>query len=241
MKGVLTIAIPTMKRWEFLKDTLPVFLARDEVAEVIVCDETGEDAAAIKVSEYNGNPKLRVVVNDRKLGIYENKRKVFGLAHKAIPWVALLDSDNYFNDEWFDRLFETIDLTNDKMIYASADFRHVDIHSGLVRYMCKDFSGVRLSKDSWNSVFDKKGWNFLLNDGNWVVPRGAYDMLPASVKSEHYMAADAIYMLRRCILGGYTIWYVPDLVYIHTQHMNSSWMLTEKESARILSINDWRI
>ena len=43
----LTIAIPTMKRWDFLKNTLPTYLARPEVGEVIICDETGDDVNEI--------------------------------------------------------------------------------------------------------------------------------------------------------------------------------------------------
>ena len=45
---MLTIAIPTMRRFTFLRETLPTFLAHDGVGEVIVCDETGEDVEEIQ-------------------------------------------------------------------------------------------------------------------------------------------------------------------------------------------------
>jgi glycosyltransferase involved in cell wall biosynthesis len=229
----LTIAIPTMRRWDFLKDSLPVYLARDEVAEVILCDETGEDAAAAASFK---NPKLRIVVNERRLGIYENKRKVLGLAKTT--WVALLDSDNYFSDEWFDTLLEN--LKTEKVIYASADFNTCDIRTGQVTKPCKRFSGLRLDKTGWNSMLDKPGWPLLLNDGNWVLPRDAVEFLP-DIESSKLAAVDALYMLRCFVKAGYTVWYVPKLEYIHIVHDGSSWLETERESNRILSINNWSI
>jgi DNA repair exonuclease SbcCD ATPase subunit len=35
----LTVAIPTMNRWSFLKDSLPIYLERPEVGEIVICDE----------------------------------------------------------------------------------------------------------------------------------------------------------------------------------------------------------
>ena len=99
---MLTVAIPTMKRWSFLKTMLPVFLARPEVKEVVLCDETGEDYEAAAAA-FSKNPKLRLYKNETRLGIYENKKKVLSLCS---GWVALLDSDNVFPDEWFDFLAE---------------------------------------------------------------------------------------------------------------------------------------
>jgi succinoglycan biosynthesis protein ExoO len=119
----LTIAIPTMRRWKYLKETLPTFLDREEVAEVIVCDETGEDIKQINATPLTQNPKLRCILNERVLGIYENKRKALSLA--KTDWVAILDSDNYFLDEWFEVLIGAIDLADFTKIYASADFKMI--------------------------------------------------------------------------------------------------------------------
>lgn len=229
------MAIPTMRRWSFLKESLPVYLAQEEVAEVIITDETGEDAAAIAASEFRDNPKLRVIVNESRLGIYENKRKVLGLAKTT--WVALLDSDNYFSDDWFDLVKDAI-TSNTNMIYASADFKTSDIRSGEVTRPCKNFSGLYLNSENWNTIISKPNWHLLLNDGNWVLPRAVVDCLPSNAK---VAAADAVFMLRCFIKAGYTTWYVPDLEYIHIVHDGSSWLETEKESSRILNIMDWRI
>jgi glycosyltransferase involved in cell wall biosynthesis len=234
---MLSIAIATMRRWDFLKDSLPLYLNRPEVKEVILCDETGEDCAAVKASPFGSHPKLRLVVNEKRLGIYQNKRKAMSLAKGE--WIAVLDSDNYFSDDWFDVMEEILPKTSPKQILASAEFKNSNLDTGEVTMPCKDFIGCVVDKDSWNRMFDKPRWNFLLNDGNWVVHTTALRYLPKDVPSEVLQAADAIWMLRQWIQAGLSIWYVPDLSYIHTVHKGSSWLATEKESNAVLSTFNW--
>lgn len=235
----LTIAIPTMRRWSFLKDSIPAYLARPEVAEVVVCDETGEDyeLLATAFGDHVTSGKLRLYKNERRLGIYENKKKCLSLANT--DWVALLDSDNIFGEAWFEAL-PSMDFSDPKRIFASADFKSVNIKTGVISQKCKAFSGLIIDFKSWNSTFTQTGWNFLLNDGNWIVPRSVVDCLP-DVKSETLEAADAIFMLRCFIKAGYSIYYVPGLEYTHLVHPGSSWLQTARRSERIFVTTDWRI
>jgi glycosyltransferase involved in cell wall biosynthesis len=234
---MLSIAIPTMRRWDFLKDILPVFLDHPAIVKVVLCDETGEDAAAA-----SAHPKLHVVVNEKRLGIYQNKRKAFQIAAESAPYVGILDSDNYFSEEWIDHVVDMLKESPDaKTLYASADFKNVVISTGEVTYPCKHFSGLRLDAGSWNSVFSKPKCANLLNDGNWVVPSTCVRLLPETVTSDSLHAADAIYMLRCFVKGGYSIYYVPELSYIHTVHDGSSWLNTEKESMKVLNSTNWRL
>jgi len=236
---MLTIAIPTMRRWSFLKDSIPAYLARPEVAQVIVCDETGEDydLLATAFGDHVTSGKLRLYKNEKRLGIYENKKKCLGLV--TTDWVALLDSDNIFGDDWFDGL-HTLDFSNQKMIFASAEFKSVNIKNGVTRRNCEAFSGLVLDSKCWNHTLTRPKWNFLLNDGNWIVPRSVVDCLP-DVKSDTLEAADAIFMLRCFIKAGYSIYYVPGLEYTHLVHPGSSWLQTARRSERIFVTTDWRI
>lgn len=231
--GMLTIAIPTMKRWSFLKTMLPVFLARPEVAEVILCDETGEDAAEAQAA-FGTNPKMKIHVNNQRLGIYQNKKKVLSLAK---GWTALLDSDNIFPDEWFDGLAD-LDFSDPKKIYGSADFKTLD-EAGKVTRPCQEFSGITLNKDSWNTFLHRDKCFFLLNEGNFIVHADAVKVLPL-VRSKDLQAADAVFMLKYLIKNGYTIEYTaPE--YIHMVHSGSSWLQTEKQSTKILRDLHWGI
>jgi glycosyltransferase involved in cell wall biosynthesis len=233
----IAIAIATMRRWSFLKDSLPMYLGRPEVTEVIVCDETGEDYEAIQKSAFANHPKLRLFKNERRLGIYENKLKAASLA--TAPWIAVLDSDNLFDDEWFATLHTITFDTN--IIIASADFKNLNTSTGEVSYPCKQFSGLRLTKTTWNEVLKKPRWNFLLNDGNWIIPKGAVGTLDSNEKSSNWEAADAIYMLRCFVLAGYSVYYAPGLEYTHIVHPGSSWLQTDAVSSKILVSTDWRI
>jgi len=228
-----------MRRWSFLKDSIPAYLARPEVAQVIVCDETGEDydLLATAFGDHVTSGKLRLYKNEKRLGIYENKKKCLGLV--TTDWVALLDSDNIFGDDWFDGL-HTLDFSNQKMIFASAEFKSVNIKNGVTRRNCEAFSGLVLDSKCWNHTLTRPKWNFLLNDGNWIVPRSVVDCLP-DVKSDTLEAADAIFMLRCFIKAGYSIYYVPGLEYTHLVHPGSSWLQTARRSERIFVTTDWRI
>lgn len=232
---MLTIAIPTMKRWSFLKSMLPAFLARPEVAEVILCDETGEDAEAARAA-FGSNPKLKIHVNEHRLGIYQNKKKVLGLAK---GWTALLDSDNIFPDEWFEYIAE-LDFSDKRKIYGSADFKSLDTLTAKVTTPCKEFSGIVLDKSSWNSFLHKDKCFFLLNDGNWILHSDASSAL-LDINSSVVHAADAAFMLFLFINKGYTIEYPKGLEYIHTVHPGSSWNEMQDASMKVLLETDWRL
>ena len=236
---MLSIAITTMRRFEFLKESIPIFLSHPDVNEVIVCDETGEDIVLIEQQPFYTNPKLRVIHNESRLGIYQNKCKSLGLATSR--YVAVLDSDNHFSEEWIDTVIDAIKNSDGNTILASADFKNTNINTGELNFPCEEFSNLVLDKSGWNEMFHKPRWNFLLNDGNWVVPRECYKCLPLNVSSESLQAADAIFMLKCFIKGGYKIHYVPGLSYLHVVHDGSTWLQTAKESTHILNTTDWRI
>lgn len=230
-----------MKRWEFLQDILPVFLDHPGINEVILCDETGEDAKAISNSPFTQNKKLRVIVNEKRLGMYQNKRKVLEIAGKTAPYVGLLDSDNYFSEEWVDTILDMLKGSDGKTIFASADFKTVNVDTGEVAFPCKHFSGRRLDLSNWNSIFKEPRYVNLLNDGNLVLPSNAISCFPVELASDKIMASDSIYMVRNCVKEGYSIYYVPELSYIHTVHGGSTWILLEKESVRILNTTTWTL
>ena len=69
MEPELTIAIPTMKRWNFfLERSLPIYLQCSLVKYVLICDETGEDIEAILKSPFANHPKLILHKNPKRLG-----------------------------------------------------------------------------------------------------------------------------------------------------------------------------
>lgn len=237
-----TVAIPTMRRWSsFLEKSIPQYLEFDLVTNVIVCDETGEDAAAIERSPFANHPKLKVYTNSKRLGAYSNKRQCI---EKSPPgWVAVLDSDNIFSEDFFETAYAALtkESFNPKLVLASADNVRLFIKTGKEEKRTSHFSGLRITKANWNSVLTMPDWNFLLNDGNYIVHTSQLSSLDPKYTMEQVYASDAILAAKQFVANGCTYYLVPGLYYIHTVHEDSEWLKTDRQSTRVLNTTDWRI
>jgi len=233
---MLTVAIPTMDRWPFLKDQLPKYLANPKITCVLVSDENGNDLASICEEGYDLNPKLRLYQNDSVLGVYGNKRQCFLKA--PTEWVAVLDSDNIFEDDFFDAFF--LQPHNSKRIYCAGLNERHDLETGLTENRTKHFSGSSISKDNWNKVLLTEGWNFLLNDGNAIWPKAVVEHFP-DIDEKDIVGTDSIFFMRQAIMAGYTLQVEPTMHYVHTVHKGSHWLQTSVESSRLLAMRDWKI
>lgn len=236
----LTVAIPTMRRWKFLEKTLPLYLHHPFIENVVICDETGEDVDAIIAAGWNRHPKLLLHKNPSRLGIYYNKRKCIEVS--PTEWIAVLDSDNFFDAQFFNTL-EAMWKKEGALIdhfYACGNGMFIDeektCHNPL-----KGFGGTKLTKESWNAFFDKPKWNYMLNDGNWVVHCSVLNTLPTNVRDEEILATDAMFMARCFVAHGYTYDIREELTYIHPVHKESSWMLQGEENMRIWKSTNWKL
>lgn len=237
----LTVAIPTMRRWKgFLEKSLPRFLSDPLISHVVVCDETGEDEKAIRASKWGSHPKLHLHVNETRLGMYANKRKCIEVS--PTDWVAVLDSDNLFPEEFFEGLLETWkdEGADPNVIYAAGEIVRVFLKTGESEEKTRHFAGKRITKQTWNTVLQTKGWNFFLNDGNWVGHRSVLEAWPPIPESQ-VRATDSIRIVKQLVEAGWTYFSVPGMRYIHTVHDDSEWLKTETDSTRLLATTDWRI
>lgn len=237
----LTVAIPTMRRWKgFLEKSLPTFLDNDYVTYVVICDETGEDVKAIRASKWSTHPKLILHENAQRLGMYANKRKCVEVS--PTDWVAVLDSDNIFPDVFFETLFELWkdEGANTKMVYAASEIIRVFLKTGESEEKTRHFAGMRIHKGNWNQVLKTQGWNFLLNDGNWVGHKSVLDAWPP-IPEEQVRATDSIRIVKGLVERGFTYYVVPGMRYIHTVHDDSEWIKTEHDSMRLLATTEWRL
>ncbi len=237
----LTVAIPTMKRFSFLQKSVPQMLDNPLITAVVICDETGEDASQIEKTSWGKHPKLRLHRNIQRLGMYYNKRKCMEVS--PTDWVAVLDSDNIFPEEFFETIHDLWNKegANSKTIYASGQIVRVFLKTGESEEKTKQFSGMTITKGNWNTVLQTPGWNFLLNDGNWIGHKSLLDAWPTDIKEEQIRATDSLRIVRNFIQKGYSYSVVPDLRYIHTVHDDSEWIKTEMESSYLLATTNWRI
>ena len=237
----LTVAIPTMKRFSFLQKSVPQMLENPLITAVVICDETGEDIRQIETTSWGKHPKLRLHQNPKRLGMYYNKRKCMEVS--PTEWVAVLDSDNLFPEDFFETIHDLWkkEGANSKTVYASGQILRVFLKTGESEEKTKQFSGLKISKTNWNTVFQMPGWNFLLNDGNWIGHKSLLDAWPTDIKEEQIRATDSLRIVRNFIKEGYTYFIVPDLRYIHTVHDDSEWIKTEAESSYLLATTNWRL
>jgi hypothetical protein len=156
--------------------------------------------------------------------------------------VAVLDSDNFFSDEFFNTLASTWakEGANPQHFYACGRGLFVN-ENGSLSNPLDGFGGFKLDASNWNDVFNRPKWNFMLNDGNWVVPRAVLSCLPTNVRDEDILATDAIYMARLFVKGGFTYNIREELEYIHTVHKGSSWIQQGDENNRIWNTTNWRL
>jgi hypothetical protein len=242
MSSSLTVAIPTMRRWKgFLEKSIPQYLDNPNIAHVVVCDETGEDAAAIAASPFATNPKLHVTTNPKRLGAYLNKRQCIEKA--PTDWIAVLDSDNIFSEEFFEVVLETLaaEQWNPQLVLASSENIRLFLKTGEQENRTAHFKGFRITRRNWNQVLQMPNWNFLLNDGNYIVHKSVLSFLNPSYTLAQVQAADAILAAKQFVEHGCTYYIVPYLRYIHTVHDDSEWLKTDRESTRILNTTNWRI
>ncbi len=230
-----------MNRFSFLKQAIPGYLDNPNITAVVVCDETGDDIQQIEKQSWGKHPKLRLHKNPKRLGMYYNKRKCMEVS--PTDWVAVLDSDNIFSEDFFDTI---LDLWRDegaqpKTVYASGRIIRVFTKTGQSEERTTQFRGMRIGKSNWNQVLKMPAWNFLLNDGNWIGHKSLLEAWPTDISEEKIRATDSIRIVRNFVLKGYTYFVVPELRYIHTVHDDSEWIKTEAESSYLLATTNWQI
>lgn len=239
----LTVAIPTWRRWTFLEKALGPYLENDLIQKVIICDETGEDVAAIKASRFATNPKLVLHVNEKQLGMYHNKRKCLEIAAaNGAEWVSVIDSDNLFSEDFFETLIYWIKKENNtKIVFAASDIIHLQKKTGISMIHTRHFAGYKITKENWNEILQKHNWNFLLNDGNWTAHKDVLSCFNPEADEQQIRATDSLLLAKEMVIGGYIYYVVPGLKYIHTVHDDSEWIKTEQISLRLLRTTDWHV
>jgi hypothetical protein len=225
----LCLAIPTMKRWKFLKQNLPVMLERPEVAEIVICDETGEDAKMIQET-YKDNEKIKVYVNERVLGAFLNKRKVVSLAKNDI--ICLMDSDNFAPLSYFEAWVKYIKENGlkDNTVYCPSRTKPQFNHQG---FDYRPFIGL-YDFDKCKKNFHNITFVTMLNTGNYIINKNIFiSSTPNESQRDLEISCKAFDVLfRNYILltkGNMILAIVPDMEYDHIVHDGSYYTETQKE------------
>lgn len=226
----LSLCIATMNRWKFLSINLPKYLENPYIGEIIISDENGNDAKMIQ--ENIQDSRIKVYINETRLGAFRNKRKA--VSYATLPWVCLMDSDNFAPIEYFHAWRRVFDPSNISMIYSPSMTNPTENHPGFNwRHMVDDIFTPTTFKD----LYVKHRNNHQLAIGNYIFSKEQF------MKAEHTgdsnldtrcTALDVQYQNYLLFINGASMRIIHGMIYYHIVHdgsyyINEGAMAAEKE------------
>lgn len=217
----ISVSIPTMRRFSFLKDTIPKYLENPHVSELIVCDETGEDYAAITAAF--SHPKLRVYQNESRLGMLKNKLRAASYA--TSDYIAILDSDNFADRDYFEafKVFLSSRRASTRSVflpsYAKPTFNY------------REWVGKSITRDTIRQMYP--AIDTCLNTMNSIISReflSTFEILSDTPMCDEIGCYDSKYFALYTLfqMNG-TLHVVNNMEYEHCIHDESGWQQTHME------------
>lgn len=232
---MFSLCIPTIDRFDnFLSKYLPLYLKNSLIDEIIITDENGNDFNKIK-NAFPNSSKIKVFVNDHRLGPFLNKVKACSLARNE--WIVLMDSDNFAHENYFSLAADYINsnIKDQKNVilapcFASPNFNYSHL-SGFIFEKGKFESNKLKEKQLLTSQYTCS--ETLMNTGNYVLNKFLIDNLDLTreVNNIKYSSAcDVIYfntlLFEQLDLKMHV---VPGLIYDHVVHNGSVYIQTHLE------------
>lgn len=229
----ISLCIPTMNRFDtFLHNYLKKYVEYLEnkiIDEIVICDENGEDYNKI-LNYYDEfmkkNTNFRIYKNDAVLGVFKNKLRVSSLA--VNKYIALIDSDNFCDDNYFINAKKYI-LQNENKFS-----NHFILSPSFAKpnFNFKHFENLIITKENVKNYFcSYPEFATLLNLGNYIISKDvienvkydAYDSIIYKVS-----ACDVVFFNLLCFqqFEDFQLYIVKDLEYEHVVHNGSTYINT---------------
>jgi len=230
---MFSLCIPTLDRFdEFLSRYLTDYLDNEDINEIIITDENGNDIEKIK-KRFPDNNKIVLIQNETRLGPLLNKLKACSFAKNE--WIVLMDSDNFAQKDYFIHAKQYIgkNIGNSKNVILAPskampnfDYSHL---SGLI-YKKGDFALNRRSENE-NKKRHHTHSEVLMNTGNYVLNKYLVDNLNLKNETEENTrkssACDVIYLNTLFFEQlDVNMHIVPEMVYTHVVHDGSTYTQT---------------
>ena len=130
----VTVIMPAYNAAPFIDEAISSVIAQTVTDwELIVIDDCSADQTreiVTKISQQD--PRVRMVVNDANMGVAKTRNR--GLDMCRSPYVALLDSDDYWMPQLLEKLIARAEETKADIVYCSYEL--VDEQG---KKVCKDF------------------------------------------------------------------------------------------------------
>lgn len=234
---MFSLCIPTIDRFdEFLSKYLPHYVNNPWVNEIVITDENGNDAKKIQTA-FSENNKIKMFVNENRLGPFLNKLKACSLASNE--WIVLMDSDNFASVDYF---FKAAEFINKNI---QADQKNVILAPCFAKphFNYSHLNGFVYEKGTFqsNNVKEKqkishmyKHSECLMNTGNYVLNKFLIDNLDLSTEkdnSNYFRTPCDVLYLNTLLFEQLNLkmYIVPDLVYDHIVHDGSIYTQTHSQ------------
>lgn len=230
---MFSLCIATMDRFEFLKDSLPLYNEMDLIDEIIVCDENGKDANNLRsIGIGTGNDKVSLYVNDRRLGPLLNKLACSRRASKE--WVAVIDSDNFADVDYFRVAADYVHsgAADDLSVLCPSKARPNFDLTSLCGVISK--SNMREINAMDSSSAGKNLFGLQMNTGNYIQSRrliqdvvvDANDPVVSGIGPYDALLLN-VFMFEQLDMRMHV---VPGMYYNHLVHSGSTWINTHAKS-----------
>jgi len=230
---MFSLCIPTLERYDnFLSNNLIKYLDNDLINEIIITDENGNDIE--KIEKYLNNHmnynKLVLIKNENVLGPFLNKYKCCLYAKNE--WIALIDSDNYADYNYFITAKNFIDknIKNKNVILAPSFAKPTFDYRLLNNFIYK--KGNYINNNNIELT--------LLNTGNYILNKflinninldNEYEIIKCSYSCDVLFFNTLLF--EQLDLHLYV---VPNLEYEHVVHNGSIYMNTHYKYQHIADI-----
>jgi hypothetical protein len=164
----------------FLSKTLDnylEYLKNGLIDEIIISDENGNDYEKIqeKYKELlKTNFNFKIYKNEEILGVFKNKLKVCSYASNNL--IALIDSDNFPNNNYFETVKKYIESNHNKFpknIILAPSISVNDDNSPYLNY--KEFENQIITKSNIKQNLTNIKFHVLLNTGNYIITKNIID------------------------------------------------------------------
>ena len=233
---MFTLCITTLDRFDaFIKKNIPKYLENELISEIVISDENGNDIKLIR-EQFPNNPKLKLFKNDKVLGPFLNKIKCCKYASNE--WIALIDSDNFAEKDYFvaaDKYISKSNSVNKESIitpcFAKPNFDY--------RFM----SNSILTKNNIKDYYKNPMFNCFINTGNYVLNKNIIDNLNIDKEIEliHTSACD-VKLINTLFIEQFenlNIHVVENMKYDHVVHDESLYLKTYMKTHDVINkVND---
>jgi len=236
---LFSLCIPTIDRYDkFLSNYLPKYLDNEFINEIIITDENGNDIDKIQ-QFFQNNSKLKLFKNEQKLGPFLNKLKA--CSNATNQWIALIDSDNFANIDYFITAKNYIETTigeqkNIILAPCKANPRFNYSHLSGFIYKNNEFKHNKFLESNKIIHNIHTPSEVLMNTGNYVINKYLIDNLNLSNEQnsiQYSSACDVIYfntlLFEQLDLHMHII---PNMEYEHIVHDGSIYINTHQQFAK---------